>query len=490
MSSWQRGEKAQVARLAGISPSDLSGYLSGARPLSEKRARQLEDATRQALGDERMIPVESWLMRGRFPHPLLPAPASNTQPTIKRGAKRALPTNSPRSHPMTMIAGQGKYMFTSESVTEGHPDKVADQISDAILDALLREDPDSRVACETLVTTGMAVIAGEITSKGYADFPDIVRETIKDIGYNSSDMGFDYETCAVLSSIDKQSPDIAQGVDRAKPEEMGAGDQGMMFGYACKETDTLMPAPVYWAHKLSRRLAFVRKEGLLDFLRPDGKTQVAVVYEDGKPTRIDNVVVSSQHSPKVGHQDLVDAIKKEVIMKTLPQEWIDKDTSIFINTTGRFVVGGPMGDCGLTGRKIINDTYGGMGAHGGGAFSGKDPSRVDRSGAYMARYVAKNIVAADLAEKCQVQIAYCIGVAEPVSVLATSFGTGKVSDEVLTAAVREVFDLRPYYILERLNLKRPIFQKSTNYGHFGRELPEFNWEKTDAAKDLVAACKL
>ncbi|MGE4470547.1 MAG: methionine adenosyltransferase [Desulfovibrio sp.] len=386
---------------------------------------------------------------------------------------------------------QGKYIFTSESVTEGHPDKVADQISDAVLDALIAQDPASRVACETLVTTGMAFIAGEITTSAYADLPEIVRSTIRDIGYNSSDtMGFDWQTCAVISSIDKQSPDIAQGVDRQKPEEMGAGDQGMMFGFATRETEPLMPTPIYLAHKLSRRLTYVRKEGVLDFLRPDGKTQVAVQYQDGKPVRIDNVVVSSQHDEHIAHADLVEAIKKEVIFHSLPQDLLDDDLKVYVNPTGRFVIGGPVGDCGLTGRKIIQDTYGGAGAHGGGAFSGKDPSKVDRSGAYMARYVAKNVVASGLARECEVQVAYAIGVAEPVSVVVTSHGTGECSDETLTKAVREVFDLRPYYIQERLNLRRPIFKKTTNYGHFGRELPEFTWEQTDAADDLKTACKL
>ncbi|SKA71850.1 methionine adenosyltransferase [Paucidesulfovibrio gracilis DSM 16080] len=386
---------------------------------------------------------------------------------------------------------KGKYIFTSESVTEGHPDKVADQISDAVLDALIGQDPASRVACETLVTTGMAFIAGEITTSAYADLPEIVRDTIKSIGYNSSDtMGFDWQTCAVISSIDKQSPDIAQGVDRQKPEEMGAGDQGMMFGFATRETEPLMPTSIYMAHKLSRRLTYVRKEGILDFLRPDGKTQVAVQYEDGKPVRIDNVVVSSQHDEHIAHADLVEAIKKEVIFHSLPQDLLDDDLKVYVNPTGRFVIGGPVGDCGLTGRKIIQDTYGGAGAHGGGAFSGKDPSKVDRSGAYMARYVAKNVVAAGLARECEVQIAYAIGVAEPVSVVVTSHGTGECSDETLTKAVREVFDLRPYFIQERLNLRRPIFRKTTNYGHFGRELPEFTWEQTDAADDLKTACKL
>ena len=390
-----------------------------------------------------------------------------------------------------MIQSNGsKYYFTSESVTEGHPDKVADQISDAVLDALLEQDPESRVACETMVTTGLAFIAGEITSKGFADFPSIVRQTIKEIGYNSSTMGFDYETCAVISSIDKQSADIAQGVDRKAPEEQGAGDQGMMFGFACTETETLMPAPIYWAHKLSRRLSYVRKEGILDFLRPDGKTEVSFEYVNGKPTRIDTVVIACQHDENIAYQDLCDAVKEEVILKTLPAEYVDKTTRIFINTTGRFVIGGPMGDCGLTGRKIIQDTYGGMGAHGGGAFSGKDPSKVDRSGAYMARYVAKNVVAAGLAPKCEVQIAYVIGVAEPVSVLVTSHGTSEVPDDVLTKGVRQVFDMRPYHIIKRLDLKRPIYKRTASYGHFGRERPEFTWEKTDAVDDLKTACKI
>jgi methionine adenosyltransferase (EC 2.5.1.6) len=386
---------------------------------------------------------------------------------------------------------KGKYIFTSESVTEGHPDKVADQISDAVLDALIGQDPNSRVACETLVTTGMAFIAGEITTTAYADLPEIVRGTIKDIGYNSSDtMGFDWQTCAVISSIDKQSPDIAQGVDRTKPEEQGAGDQGMMFGFATSETEPLMPTPIFLAHQLSRRLTYVRKQGILDFLRPDGKTQVAVQYQDGKPVRIDNVVVSSQHDEHIAYADLVEAIKKEVIFHTLPQNLLDDDLKVYVNPTGRFVIGGPVGDCGLTGRKIIQDTYGGAGAHGGGAFSGKDPSKVDRSGAYMARYVAKNVVASGLARECEVQIAYAIGVADPVSVVVTSHGTGECDDETLTKAVREVFDLRPYFIQKRLDLRRPIFQKTTNYGHFGRELPEFTWEQTDAADDLKTACKL
>ncbi|BDV00529.1 S-adenosylmethionine synthase [Thermodesulfomicrobium sp. WS] len=389
-----------------------------------------------------------------------------------------------------MILNADHYLFTSESVTEGHPDKVADQISDAVLDCLIAQDPHARVACETMVTTGMAIIAGEITTTAYADLPEIVRTTVREIGYVSSDMGFDATTCAVLSSIDKQSPDIAMGVDRSRPEDQGAGDQGMMFGYATTETPTLMPAPIYFAHALSRRLAEVRKSGVLPFLRPDGKTQVSVEYRKGKPVRIDNVVVSSQHSPDVAYADLAAAIEAEVIRKTLPAGMLDDQTRIYINTTGRFVVGGPLADCGLTGRKIINDTYGGMGNHGGGAFSGKDPSKVDRSGAYMARYVAKNVVAAGLAQTCEVQIAYAIGVAEPVSVLVTTGGTGVVPDEVLTRAVREVFDLRPYFIIKRLNLIQPIYKQTACYGHFGREDVTFPWEVTDAVDDLRTAAKV
>ncbi len=386
----------------------------------------------------------------------------------------------------------GKYFFTSESVTEGHPDKVADQISDAVLDTLIAQDPDSRVACETLVTTGMAVIAGEISTRGYADLPSVVRETIRNIGYTSSEMGFDAQTCSVISSIDKQSPDIAQGVDRSTPEDQGAGDQGMMFGFACTETPTLMPAPIYWAHQLSQQLTKVRKSGEVDFFRPDGKTQVSFEYDGARPVRINNVVVSTQHAASASHDDIVEAVKSKVIRPILEPSGLfdEKDCEIFINTTGRFVIGGPMGDCGLTGRKIIQDTYGGSGHHGGGAFSGKDPSKVDRSAAYMGRYVAKNVVAAGLAPRCEVQIAYCIGVAQPVSVLVSSLGTGEIPDEVLTRAVREVFDLRPYMITKRLDLLRPIYLKSSCYGHFGRELPEFTWEKTDAVADLRAAAKI
>lgn len=386
----------------------------------------------------------------------------------------------------------GKYFFTSESVTEGHPDKVADQISDAVLDTLIAQDPDSRVACETLVTTGMAVIAGEISTRGYADLPSVVRETIRNIGYTSSEMGFDAQTCSVISSIDKQSPDIAQGVDRSAPEDQGAGDQGMMFGFACTETPTLMPAPIYWAHQLSQQLTKVRKSGEVDFFRPDGKTQVSFEYDGARPVRINNVVVSTQHAASASHDDIVEAVKSKVIRPILEPSGLfdEKDCEIFINTTGRFVIGGPMGDCGLTGRKIIQDTYGGSGHHGGGAFSGKDPSKVDRSAAYMGRYVAKNVVAAGLAPRCEVQIAYCIGVAQPVSVLVSSQGSSDIPDEILTRAVREVFDLRPYFISKRLDLKRPIYAKTSCYGHFGRELPEFTWEATDAAADLRTAAKV
>lgn len=383
----------------------------------------------------------------------------------------------------------GTYFFTSESVTEGHPDKVADQISDAVLDTLLAQDPDSHVACETLVTTGMAIIAGEISTRGYADIPAIVRETIKEVGYNSSAMGFDWQTCAVLSTIDHQSPDIAQGVVRENPEDQGAGDQGMMFGFACDETPTLMPAPIFWSHQLSQRLTKVRKEGIVDFFRPDGKTQVSFEYHNGVPIRINNVVVSTQHEPHATQEEIIEAVKSQVIRPVLePSGYFDeKNCEIFINTTGRFVVGGPMGDCGLTGRKIIQDTYGGTGHHGGGAFSGKDPSKVDRSGAYMGRYIAKNIVAAGLAKVCEVQIAYSIGVADPVSVLVTSQNTSEYPDSVLTDAVREVFNLRPWHIIKRLDLKRPIYRKTSCYGHFGRELPEFSWEKRDAVNELLTA---
>ncbi len=378
------------------------------------------------------------------------------------------------------------FLFTSESVGEGHPDKVADQISDAVLDAILEQDPKARVACETLVTTGMAVIAGEITTTAYADLPAIVRQTIKEIGYNDSAIGFDYKTCAVLTSIDQQSPDISQGVSEGEGlfTEQGAGDQGLMFGFACNETPELMPMPITFAHRLTQKLATVRKQGTLDFLRPDSKSQVSIQYIDDKPTRIDTVVISTQHNPEVLYDDLQEAIIEEVIKPILPLDLLDNKTRYLINPTGRFVIGGPMGDCGLTGRKIIVDTYGGQGSHGGGAFSGKDPSKVDRSASYMARYVAKNIVAAGLARKCEVQLAYAIGVAEPVSVMINSYGTGKIPSNQIAKIVQDEFDMRPAAIIQQLDLLRPIYRKTAAYGHFGRELPEFTWEFTDRADSL------
>lgn len=382
------------------------------------------------------------------------------------------------------------FLFTSESVTEGHPDKIADQISDHILDEFMQLDPKSRVACETLVTTGMAIIAGEITSAAYVDFPEVVRSTIKDIGYNNSSMGFDWETCAVLSSIDKQSADIAMGVNGTGLfKEQGAGDQGLMFGYACTDTDVLMPMPIYLAHRLTRRLAHVRKSGQLPWLRPDGKSQVTVHYVDGRPHRVHTVVIAAQHEPDVDYDTLREAIIEKVIEEVIPAELLDNETQYFINTTGRFVVGGPLGDCGLTGRKIIMDTYGGFGYHGGGAFSGKDPSKVDRSASYMCRYVAKNIVAAGLATTCEMQVAYTIGRAEPVSVMVGAYSTGTLPSSELTEIVKKTVDLRPAAIIERLDLLRPIYRKTSNYGHFGRELPEFSWEKTDLVDDLKRAVK-
>ena len=378
------------------------------------------------------------------------------------------------------------FMFTSESVGEGHPDKVADQISDAVLDAILAQDPKARVACETMVTTGMAIIAGEITTTGYADLPAIVRQTIKEIGYNDSSMGFDYETCAVLTSIDQQSPDIAQGVTEGEGlfKEQGAGDQGLMFGFACDETPELMPMPIMFAHRLTSKLAEARKSGRLPFLRPDSKSQVSIQYIDDRPTRIDTVVLSSQHEPDVTYDDLKEAILEEVVKPNLPAELLDSKTRYLINPTGRFVIGGPMGDCGLTGRKIIVDTYGGQGSHGGGAFSGKDPSKVDRSSSYMARYVAKNLVAAGLARKCEVQVAYAIGVAEPVSIMINTFGTGKIPSNRIAEIVKAEFDMRPAAIIKQLNLLRPIYRQTAAYGHFGRELPDFTWERTDRVESL------
>jgi S-adenosylmethionine synthetase len=380
------------------------------------------------------------------------------------------------------------FLFTSESVTEGHPDKVADQISDHILDSILEHDKGARVACETLVTTGMAVIAGEITTTAYVEIPEIVRHTIKDIGYKNSSMGFDWETCAVITSIDRQSPDIAIGVNGGGLyKEQGAGDQGLMFGYACQDTPTLMPMPIYLAHGLTQRLAHVRKSGKLPWLRPDGKSQVTVEYLNGKPAKVRAIVIAAQHNPEVDYDTLREAVIEEVIKRVVPGDMLEKETEFFINTTGRFVVGGPLGDCGLTGRKIIMDTYGGFGYHGGGAFSGKDPSKVDRSSSYMCRYIAKNIVAAGLAEQCEIQVAYTIGRAQPVSVMVGSYGTGVVSNGELTKIVLKEFDLRPAAIIERLDLLRPIYRKTSNYGHFGRELPEFTWEKTDCAETLKKA---
>jgi len=377
------------------------------------------------------------------------------------------------------MSKDGKHLFTSESVTEGHPDKIADQISDAILDVLIKDDPNSRVACETMVTTGLAIIAGEITSKAYADLSAIVRNTIRDVGYTRAKFGFDCETCGVISAIKEQSPDIAQGVDPG-----GAGDQGLMFGYACDETEELMPMPIMLAHKLVQRLAEARKKEILEYLRPDGKSQVTVEYEGSRPVRIEAVVISSQHSESVKNETLREDIKEQVIKHVVPANLLDKNTKYFINPTGRFVIGGPMGDCGVTGSKIIVDTYGGVGSHGGGAFSGKDPTKVDRSASYMARNIAKNIVAARLANKVEVQLAYAIGIAEPVSIMVDTFGTGKVSEEKIGELIRAHFALTPRQIIESLNLRRPIFRKTAAYGHFGRSEPEFTWEKTDKAAAL------
>ncbi len=373
----------------------------------------------------------------------------------------------------------GKHFFTSESVTEGHPDKIADQISDAVLDTLIAEDPMSRVACETMVTTGLAFIAGEITTKAYADLPTIVRQTIKDVGYTRAKYGFDYETCAVISAIHEQSPDIAQGVDPG-----GAGDQGLMFGYACNETEELMPLPLMLAHKLTRRLAQVRKDETLEYLRPDGKSQVTIEYDGNRPVRVQAVVISAQHSDLVKIEKLREDVREQVILPIIPERLLDKDTQYYINPTGRFVMGGPQGDCGLTGRKLIVDTYGGVGSHGGGAFSGKDPTKVDRSASYMARHVAKTIVAAGLADQVEIQFAYAIGVPEPVSVMADTMGTGKADEAKIVAALKEVFPLTPKGIIEYLDLRRPIYKKTAAYGHFGRNEPEFTWERTDKAEAL------
>ncbi|MEH6469128.1 MAG: methionine adenosyltransferase [Porticoccus sp.] len=378
-------------------------------------------------------------------------------------------------------------LFTSESVSEGHPDKMADQISDAVLDAILKDDPHSRVAVETMVKTGMAIIAGEVRTDTYVDLEDIVRGVITDIGYTSSDVGFDGASCAVLNAIGKQSHDIAVGVDEGEAKELGAGDQGLMFGYATNETEVLMPAPIYYAHRLVERQAHLRKHGVLPWLRPDAKSQVTLRYTGGKPVAVDAVVLSTQHAPDISLADLQDAVREEIIKPILPEEWLHADTKYHINPTGQFIIGGPMGDCGLTGRKIIVDTYGGMAHHGGGAFSGKDPSKVDRSAAYAGRYVAKNIVAAGLADRCEIQLSYAIGVAEPTSISVNTYGTGKLSDDNIVTLVREHFDLRPQGLIDMLDLKRPIYRATAAYGHFGREEENFTWEKTDKAEVLKAA---
>jgi S-adenosylmethionine synthetase len=381
------------------------------------------------------------------------------------------------------------YLFTSESVSEGHPDKVADQISDAVLDAILKDDPRGRVACETLIKTGVVVVAGEVTTNAWVDVEALVRKVVLDIGYNSSEMGFDGASCGVVNIIGKQSPDIAQGVDRKDERKQGAGDQGLMFGYATNETDVLMPAAITLAHRLVKKQADVRKKGKLDWLRPDAKSQVTLRYEDDKPVGLEAVVLSTQHSDEISTKALREAVMEEILLPVLPKKWVDKRTKFHINPTGRFVIGGPVGDCGLTGRKIIVDTYGGFARHGGGAFSGKDPSKVDRSAAYAARYVAKNIVAAGLADRCEVQISYAIGVAEPTSVMVETFGTGRLSRERLTQLVRKHFDLTPYGLREMLDLVRPIYQKTAAYGHFGRTESEFSWEQADKADELAAELK-
>jgi len=383
-----------------------------------------------------------------------------------------------------------EFLFTSESVSEGHPDKIADQISDAILDTILKQDKNARVACETFVKTGMVFVGGEITTKAWVDVEQLSREVIRDIGYNSSDMGFDYASCAVISAIGKQSLDIAQGVDREHPELQGAGDQGMMFGYATNETSVLMPAPITYAHRLVMKQAQLRKEKKLPWLRPDAKSQITMHYVDDKPVSIKTVVLSTQHDPDINHADLTEAVIEEIIKPILPIEWLDKHTQFLVNPTGRFVIGGPLGDCGLTGRKIIVDTYGGMARHGGGCFSGKDPSKVDRSGAYAARYVAKNIVAAGLADRCEIQISYAIGIAEPIAIYLETFGTEKIPSLEITQLIHEHFDLRPYGIIKMLNLLNPIYRPTATYGHFGREDLNLSWEKTDKATELRRAAKI
>jgi S-adenosylmethionine synthetase len=382
------------------------------------------------------------------------------------------------------------FIFTSESVSEGHPDKIADQVSDAVLDALLTQDPKSRVAVETLVKTGMVLLAGEVTTNAWVDTEELVRNVVRDIGYDKPEIGFDWQSCAVLNAIGKQSPDIAMGVDESNNHEQGAGDQGLMFGYASNETDVLMPAPITYAHRLVQRQAYVRKHNILPWLRPDAKSQVTLRYEANKPVAVDAVVLSTQHSPEVSQSDIREAVMEEIIRHVLPKEWLHKDTRYFINPTGQFIIGGPVGDCGLTGRKIIVDTYGGMARHGGGAFSGKDPSKVDRSAAYMCRYVAKNVVAAGLADRCEVQVSYAIGVAEPTSVAVETFGTAKIPEERLSKIIRDTFDMRPKGLIAMLDLMRPIYRSTAAYGHFGRTEETFSWEKTDKAEVLRDAAGL
>ncbi len=382
------------------------------------------------------------------------------------------------------------FIFTSESVSEGHPDKVCDQVSDAVLDALLEQDPKSRVACETMVKTGMVILAGEITTDAWVDTENLVRNVVKNIGYDDPSIGFDWQSCAVMNAIGKQSPDIAMGVDDSEDHEQGAGDQGLMFGYASNETDVLMPAPITYSHRLVQRQAEVRKSKVLSWLRPDAKSQVTFRYENNRPVAVDTIVLSTQHSPDIGQKELREAVIDEIILPVMPSEWIHKDTQFFVNPTGQFIIGGPVGDCGLTGRKIIVDTYGGMARHGGGAFSGKDPSKVDRSAAYMARYVAKNIVAAGLAERCEIQVSYAIGVAEPTSISIETFGTGKLDEDRLIAIVRDQFDMRPKGLIAMLDLLRPIYQTTAAYGHFGRNESTFTWEKTDRAEQLRDAAGL
>lgn len=385
---------------------------------------------------------------------------------------------------------ENEYLFTSESVSEGHPDKIADQISDAVLDAMLEQDPNARVACEAFVKTGMVLVGGEVTTSAWVDIEQVTRQVIRDIGYNSSAIGFDWESCAVMSAIGKQSVDIAQGVDRKAAEEQGAGDQGLMFGYASNETSVLMPAPIFYAHELVKRQAKLRKEKIIPWLRPDAKSQITFRYINHKPVGIEAVVLSTQHDPDIKNEELIDMVINEIIKPVLPAEWLDKKTNYYVNPTGRFVIGGPLGDCGLTGRKIIVDTYGGMARHGGGCFSGKDPSKVDRSGAYAARYVAKNIVAAGIADRFEIQISYAIGVAKPIAIHVDTFGTGKISDEKIIQLIDEHFDLRPYGIIKMLDLLKPIYRSTATYGHFGREDLQVSWEKIDKAPELRAAAGL